>query len=83
MTEEYHEAGEVRLQYVFGNTSQIIEGQGLGVTMYIRGMTRDAPNVVSAFNNVDKTNSSLTRFKKTRNLPPPLSLTTKNPVRIT
>lgn len=49
MTEEYHEAGEVRLQYVFGNTSQIIEGQGLGVTMYIRGMTRDAPNVVSAF----------------------------------
>ena len=46
MTHKYQDAGWWRLGQSFGNTSQILQSQGLGVDMYMRGLLRDPPNVV-------------------------------------
>lgn len=49
MTQNYMDAGQVKLESLFGNTSQLISSQGLGVDMYMRGLVRDPPNVVDRY----------------------------------
>ncbi|KAK7466753.1 hypothetical protein BaRGS_00037162, partial [Batillaria attramentaria] len=49
LTHNYMDAGSWRLEQIFGNTSQILSSQGLGVDMYMRGLVRDPPNMVDRF----------------------------------
>ncbi|KAL8576330.1 hypothetical protein ACOMHN_006253 [Nucella lapillus] len=49
MGANYQERGRWRLEQSFGNTSHLLDSQGLGVARYMRGLLRDPPNRVDRF----------------------------------